>query len=107
VDEDRISGPILWLIVTSLIATLFYTVIFSLVREPTPIGTQWALAVIASIFFNWASVYCEKVGGAFNLFASYAAAVAGLVANITFAACAYAMLLGPHSTLYHFLYSPR
>jgi hypothetical protein len=108
-DEDTygLSRPIHWIIVSSASATVLYTTTFSMVRKPTPLHGSWILAVIMSIFFNWASAYCDKQGGAFNQFASYVAGLVGLATNIAFAAFGCAVILGPKSSLYHWAFAPR
>lgn len=103
-DDDRISRPIFWIVVVSSAATVFYTILFSLVHERIPMTRPWQMGILASILLNWGSVYCDKEGGRFNQFASYAAGLSMLVANVVFSCSAFALLLGPRSSLYHFMY---
>jgi hypothetical protein len=102
--EDNVSRPVFWIVVTSSIVTVFYTIPFSVVREGIPMNGPWVMATLASIFVNWASVSCDREGGRFNQLASYACASVMLIANLTFFVMAVAMLLGPRSTLYRFIY---
>ncbi len=96
--SQELTKTISWIILGSIIATIFYTIIFSSLHEPIRTSKPWGVMVLGSIIFNGGSLYCDKEG---ERVASYLLGVSGLLVNLIFLASALGFVMGPQSTLYH------
>jgi hypothetical protein len=99
-EDERIFRPLFWMIVVSVIATVYYTVIFARYGSP-PTRKPWGIGVVGSLMFNGGSWYLEKQGSRIVacLFCLF-----GVVANVGLALGAYGLLLGPQSILFHAIF---
>jgi hypothetical protein len=100
-EDERLFRPLFWMIVVSVIATVFYTVIYSRVWPP-PMQRPWGIGVVGSLMCNVGSWYVEEEEG--SRIASCSLCLFGLVANIVLALGAFGLLLGPQSGLYHAIF---